>query len=105
MAGMTEMNTDQAVAIARELHVTGRLNEAVDVYQQILQRYPEHAEAWHLRGELKTGQVRFSRIGLEAKRELKTGQVRFSRIGLEAKRNPWKTHRSTGLVLLVHAMR
>ena len=50
MAGMTEMNVDQALAIARELHMTGRLNEAVDVYQQILQRYPEHAEAWHLRG-------------------------------------------------------
>lgn len=50
MASMTEMNVDQALAIARELHVTGRLNESVDVYQQILQRYPEHAEAWHMRG-------------------------------------------------------
>lgn len=50
MASMTEMNVDQALVIARELHMTGRLNEAVDVYQQILQRYPEHAEAWHMRG-------------------------------------------------------
>lgn len=57
---MAEMNVDQALAIGRELHVTGRLNEAVDVYQQILQRYPENAEAWHMLG------VAMSQIGRPA---------------------------------------
>src|SRR5262245_31960350 len=40
----------EAVAEARSLHQCGRLDEAIAIYDALLRRDPDHAEALHLRG-------------------------------------------------------
>ena len=40
----------QALTIAIQHHQAGRLQEAEQIYRQILQAEPEHADAWHLLG-------------------------------------------------------
>ncbi|WP_353571152.1 tetratricopeptide repeat protein [Candidatus Albibeggiatoa sp. nov. BB20] len=44
------MNIGQALHTAQQLHQQGRLKEACDLYQKIIQSQPRHAEAIHLMG-------------------------------------------------------
>ena len=46
------MNVDQSIQLAVQHQQSGRFADAEQVYRQILERFPEHADAWHLRGIL-----------------------------------------------------
>ena len=43
-------NTEDPMAVAVRLQATGRLEEATAIYQQIVTREPDNADAWHMLG-------------------------------------------------------
>ena len=44
------MNTSQILTLAVQHHQSGRLDQAEQLYRQIIQVEPKHADAWHLLG-------------------------------------------------------
>jgi protein O-GlcNAc transferase len=55
---MTALDIHNALEIAIQQHRAGRLQQAEVLYQQILQRHPDHADALHLLGVLEWQQNR-----------------------------------------------
>lgn len=51
-----EMSVDQALATAISFHQSGQLQQAEDIYQLILQQFPEYPEALHFLGLLRQQQ-------------------------------------------------
>ena len=58
------LTLDQALSLGIKHHTTGKLNEAEDIYQQILRPQPNHPTALHNLG-LIAHQVGKNDIGLE----------------------------------------
>src|SRR5580765_7993831 len=44
------MTVDQAMQLAMQHHTAGQLQQAEQIYRQVLQRVPNHADALHLLG-------------------------------------------------------
>jgi predicted O-linked N-acetylglucosamine transferase (SPINDLY family) len=49
---MQQMSTEQAVQVAIQHHLAGRLAEAEGIYRQVLAFQPNHAEAWYRLGTM-----------------------------------------------------
>src|SRR5512142_2720187 len=45
-----QVNANEAIQAALQHHQAGRLEQAAEIYQQVLQRQPENADALHLLG-------------------------------------------------------
>src|SRR4051812_4922351 len=51
---MTEISIQQALETGLQLHQAGRLNEAEQIYRQVLSQQPQNSDALHLLGNIAT---------------------------------------------------
>jgi tetratricopeptide (TPR) repeat protein len=63
--------TAEAFALAYKCHQAGDLRQAEQLYQQVLQVEPHHAEAWFLLGEVQQGQAKPAEAALAYREALR----------------------------------
>src|SRR5215218_4568856 len=89
---MTELNVDQAVAIAIALHREGHLSDAKKLYRRVLSVEPKHPDVMHFLGLLmhQVGEeaeaLRMMRYSVEARPDVADFRLNLGNVLLEQDR-------------------